>query len=78
MWFSTELDRVHYRTSNFRLRRRWADEWWYGLDDQRDPAGEKAGLDGCCWRYDGYRERCWAVAWRSVYDECELEVVFLQ
>lgn len=74
----TELNGVHHRTSDLRRGCRGADEWRYGAHDQCDSVGEEAGVDGCCWRDYGCRERCWTVAWWSVYDECELEVVLLQ
>lgn len=78
MWLRAKLDGVHHRTSDLRLRRRRADERWHGPDDQCDSVGEEAGVDGCCWCYYGCCKRCWAVAWWSIYDECELEVVLLQ
>lgn len=78
MWLCAELDGFHRRESDLRCRCRRTDEWRNGTHDQCDSAGEEARVDGRCWCNYGCRERCWTVAWRSIHDECELEVVLLQ
>ena len=78
MWLCTKLHGFHHRASHLGRGCRWTDEWRYGAHDQRDPTGEKASVGGRCWRYHGYCECCWAVAWWGLHDERELEMVLLQ